>query len=64
MDCTWCWGRECKLGWGYNQDLDKLVPVTGIPPNISPCVTNDTFDHISDLSSNDIYECVRFLSAN
>ena len=25
MPCTW--GRECKLGWGYNESLERLIPV-------------------------------------
>ena len=30
-----CYGRECKLGWGWNQSLDLLIPVQGQPLNVT-----------------------------
>ena len=35
-----CWGRECKLGWGCNQDFKILIPVQGEPPNVTSEVGN------------------------
>ena len=35
-----CYGRKCKLGWGYIKDLDLLVPIEGEPSNIISTVDN------------------------
>ena len=29
-----CWGRECKLGWGYNEDMSLFIPVEEEPPDV------------------------------
>ena len=29
---SWCWGRECKPGWGYNASSGQIIPVQGEPP--------------------------------
>ena len=32
---VWCFGRQCKLGWGYNAFFDHLIPIEGEPLNIT-----------------------------
>ena len=56
MSLSWTWGRECKLGWGWNQDLDVLIPVQGEPPNITSEVKNEWDYSTWNVSSTDI-EC-------
>ena len=24
-----CWGRQCNLGWGYDEILDQIIPAGG-----------------------------------
>ena len=42
-----CYGRKCKLGWGYIKDLDLLIPIEGEPLNII-----STADDESELNGN------------
>ena len=30
-----CRGRECKLGWGYNENFKIFISVQGKPPNVT-----------------------------
>ena len=54
------WGRECKLGWGYNKSLYLVVPVEGEPPNVTSEI-RDHWEHwIYNLSSTDVYHWVSF----
>ena len=46
-----CDGRECKPGWGYNRDLDLLVPVEETPLNIVSENINQISYYVSRLSS-------------
>ena len=45
------WGRECKLGWGYNKDLGLLIPVQGGPLNVTSEVRNIKSYDIFSVSS-------------
>ena len=36
-----CIGRECKLGWGYNESTGQLVPINGEPLNVESEVLNE-----------------------
>ena len=67
MDLESCWGRECKLGWGYNGDLNLLIPVQGEPLNVASGVGNvwNVWIYYSpmDLSSIDIFYRVSSLFA-
>ena len=40
MDWNPCYGRECKLGWGWNESLDILIPVEENPRNVTSEVVN------------------------
>ena len=55
-----CWGRECKLGWGYNQSLDLLIPVEEEAPLIISESVNQWGYEVCNLSSTDIYYSVGF----
>ena len=35
-----CIGRECRLGWGYNESTGKLIPIDGEPLNVQSEVVN------------------------
>ena len=35
------WGRECKLGWGWNESLEVFVPVQGGFPNVTSETKNE-----------------------
>ena len=63
MSEHWCFERECKLGWGYNQSLDLLIPIEGKPPGIKLEEKNE-WDYLRrscNLSSTKIYDSVSFL---
>ena len=56
-----CWGRECKLGWGWNEHLDLLIPVLGQPPNVTSGDWNFWgYSAPSTVSSTDIERWVSF----
>ena len=57
MDCC---GRECKLGWGWDESTNRLIPVEGNPSDFK---TNDKNEWMYDcyLSSSDIQPFVSFL---
>ena len=64
MNWDYCWGCECKLGWGYNQGLNILIPVQGEPPNVRSTVKNQwDYDWPTNLSSIDISYLVSSLFA-
>ena len=64
MSDAQCWGRECKLGWGYNKDLNLFVSVQGEPPNVTSQVTNGwNYNWPKNLSSIDISYQVSLLFA-
>ena len=54
-------GRECKLGWGYNESLDRLVPVEGKPNNIALNIDSEWRYYVYNLSSTNIVFSVSFL---
>ena len=66
MGWDWTWGRECKLGWGWNEDLDLLIPVKGKPPNVKSQGWNYWWDFCRPyiVSSTDIQCWVSFLFAH
>ena len=56
MSWNYCWGRECKPGWGYNEYLNLLIPVQGRPPNVTSEVDCWWgYDWPENLSSSDIF---------
>ena len=36
-----CLGRTCKLGWGYNEPLNLLIPIKEEPQDITWKVKNN-----------------------
>ena len=59
------YGRECQLGWGWNEDLNLLIPVQGKPPGVASQVKN-TWNYSnwpSTMSSTHIECSVSFLFA-
>ena len=50
---TGCYGRECKLGWGYNQVFDQLIPVKG-EPNVTLNIANKPWCNVYNLTSADV----------
>ena len=52
---NYCYGRECKLGWGYNEPMNRLVPVDEEPLNVTSEINNvfKHFDFQSPLTSMD-----------
>ena len=63
---TWadCWNHECKLGWGWNEDLNLLIPVEGEPLNVTSETENKwEYFHIP-VSSTNIQCWVSFLLAH
>ena len=54
MNWEWCWGRECKLGWGYDESLGLLIPIEEDNPNVTSEVENKWHYDVSRSSSNDI----------
>ena len=54
------WGRECKLGWGYNEDLRTLITVEG-ESKVTPETKNQWWYHVWNISSTDIEYWVSFL---
>ena len=61
MSWWWCNGRECKLGWGYNKSLDRLIPVEGEPRNVISQAVNQWQYFILNLSSTALIHWVSFL---
>ena len=59
-----CWGRECKLGWGWNRDLNLLIPVQGEPPNVTSEIKNEWGYWPYNLSSNNLQHWVSFSFAH
>ena len=58
---TWAWGRECKLGWGWNESWNYLIPVEGEPPNVTSASIK-TWDRSAQLLSPTDIQCwVSFL---
>ena len=58
-------GRECKLGWGYNEYLNLLISVQGEPPNAKSEVLNSWYYSTpSTVSSTDIERSVSFSFAH
>ena len=57
-----CHGRECKLGWGYNESLDLLIPVEDHISTVISEVKNESFYEANSISSDDILYSVRFLT--
>ena len=45
-----CDERECKLGWGYNEPLDRLIPIEVNHPNSSLKPIKDEYFFIRNLS--------------
>ena len=56
-----CFGRKCKLGWGYNESYFRLIPVEGTPCNITSEVANQLGYYVFALSSKDPIYLVSFL---
>ena len=59
----YCWGRECKLGWGYNENFKILIPIQENPPNVTSGVRNIWGYDPKNLSSIDISYEVSLLFA-
>ena len=56
-----CYGRECKLGWGYNDPLDLLIPVQGESLNVASEPVNQWWYWVYPLSSDRLVHWVGFL---
>ena len=54
MSWQLCDGRECKLGWGYNKSLDRLIPVEEEPRNITSDAVKQWWYFTDPLSSTDL----------
>ena len=57
----YCYGRECKLGWGYNDPLDLLIPVQGEPLNVTSEAVNRWGYWVYPLLSNILFCWASFL---
>jgi len=55
-----CYGRECKVGWGYNKGLNKLIPAEDEYSGITSEVKKEEY-YVYDFSLEDIYYPVIFL---
>ena len=44
MSWRGCNGRECKLGWGWNESLNRLISVEGEPHNLTSVSKALSFD--------------------
>ena len=58
------WGRDCKLGWGWNESLGLLIPIEGESCNVKSETQNRWGYNVSSLSSTDFPDWVRFLFLN
>ena len=56
-----CDGRECKLGWGWNQSLFQLIPVQGEPLNVTSEAVNQWGYCVWDFASDDLLCWASFL---
>ena len=56
-----CVGRECKLGWGYNRSLDRLIPAEEEPRNFTSEAVNQWEYFAHSLSSKRLIQWVSFL---
>ena len=56
-----CVGRECKLGWGYNKSLNRLIPIKGEPRNITSKAVNEWGYFVGPLSSTVLFPWVSLL---
>ena len=61
MNSELCIGRECKLGWGYNESLNRLIPVEGKPRNVISEAVNQWEYSVVNLSSTDLICWVNLL---
>ena len=59
----YCWGRGCKLGWGYNSYLGLLIPVEKELTNVA-LETENYWGYGCPLESIDIPDRVKFLLAH
>ena len=57
-----CNGRECKLGWGYNNSLDQLIPIEEEPLNVTSHTVNQWEYWVFSFSSNIVVYWVSFYS--
>jgi len=51
----YCWGRNFKIGYGYNYSLGLLIPMEGTPLITELWNLESSSYYISDLSSTDSY---------
>ena len=61
MDWKYCFGRECKLGWGYNASLHLFIPAEERPGVTSEVENYWTCSFPSSSSLSDISTLVSFL---
>ena len=61
MSWAACVGREFKLGWGWNQSLDLLIPVQGEPLNVTSEAVNQWEYWVYNLASDCLVRWVVFL---
>ena len=54
-----CGGRECKVGWGYNEHLDVLISVEPNSP-VKSTTKNDWQYFIYDVSATSVPYFVSF----
>ena len=54
MPKTDCYGRECKLGWGYNKSLNHLIPVQEKPPTVTTRAWDLKGYNVSNVMSTEI----------
>ena len=56
-----CYGRECKLGWGWNESLNRLISVEREPRNITSGALNKWEYFFYNYSSTVLVHWVSFL---
>lgn len=56
-----CLGRDCKLGWGWDLYLERLIPVEEEPQNIESKTVNVWGYSVYHLSSTEILDWVSSL---
>lgn len=55
-------GRKCELGYGYNESLNRLVPITEKPKKISKKNKKNWEYFVYPFSANNIPHWVSFLA--
>ena len=59
-----CYGRKCKLGWGWNESLHQLIPAKGRSLDITSETLNTCEYRVYNLSSDHLVCWASFLFIN